>query len=99
MPKVYNKHHGNAPVDAVYIGRGSIFGNPFTIGKDGDRSTVIEKFRAYLFEDQELLARVRSELTGKDLVCYCKPAACHGDVLITIANPELSDPFKGSLFE
>lgn len=30
MPKVFNKHHKNAPKNAVYIGRGSIWGNPYT---------------------------------------------------------------------
>jgi hypothetical protein len=35
-PRVYNKHHGNAPADAVYIGRGSPYGNRFVIGEHGD---------------------------------------------------------------
>lgn len=29
-PRVWNKHHKNAPADAVYIGRGSPWGNPFS---------------------------------------------------------------------
>lgn len=37
-PQVYNKNHKNYPEDCVYIGRGSDYGNPFTIGKD-----VLEK--------------------------------------------------------
>ena len=28
------------------------------------------------------------ELKGKDLVCYCKPARCHGDYLLKIANED-----------
>ena len=31
----------------VYIGRGSKWGNPYVIGKDGNRDEVIEKYRLY----------------------------------------------------
>jgi hypothetical protein len=33
----------------------------------------------------DLLARV-SELAGKRIGCWCKPAACHGDVLAELAD-------------
>lgn len=36
-PRVYNKHHSNAPADAIYVGRGSPWGNRFIIGEHGDR--------------------------------------------------------------
>ncbi|PIW12451.1 MAG: hypothetical protein COW35_01440, partial [Candidatus Infernicultor aquiphilus] len=39
----------------VYIGRPSKWGNPFTIGKDGTRSEVIEKYRIWLMKNQNLL--------------------------------------------
>jgi hypothetical protein len=26
------------------------------------------------------------ELRGKDLACWCTPLACHGDVLLRLAN-------------
>jgi hypothetical protein len=26
------------------------------------------------------------KLRGRDLVCWCAPLACHGDVLIRLAN-------------
>jgi len=87
-PKVHNKHHGTAPEDAVYIGRPSPWGNPFEIGKDGDRAEVIRKFELRLEKSEELKARVRKELKGRHLVCFCKPAACHGDVLLRFANSE-----------
>lgn len=95
MPRVHNKRHETAPEDAVYIGRGSIWGNPYTIGDiDGftgevmDRERVIERYRSYLVGHPELVRRARRELRGKDLVCFCKPAACHGDILLKIANEE-----------
>ncbi len=36
MCRVLNKHHAGVPAGAVYIGRGSKWGNPFRIGPDGD---------------------------------------------------------------
>jgi hypothetical protein len=65
----------------VYIGRGSKWGNPFIIGKDGDRTAVISKYRDYLDKNDSLLNSL-SELKDKTLVCFCKPQACHGDVLV-----------------
>lgn len=65
----------------LYIGRGSKWGNPFVIGKDGDRATVIAKYRKYLWSRKDLLDAL-PELEGHTLGCYCKPSACHGDVLI-----------------
>ena len=38
MCKVLNKHASGSHADAVYIGRGSKWGNPFLIGIDGDRA-------------------------------------------------------------
>lgn len=84
--KVYNKNQSNIPADAVYVGRPSVFGNPFVIGVDGDRDEVIEKFMAYLSQHPDLQFRVQTELAGKDLVCWCAPKPCHADVLLEIAN-------------
>lgn len=65
----------------VYIGRGGKWGNPFVIGKDGDREVVIKKYKEYLLSNKELLESLK-ELEGKVLGCYCKPYGCHGDVLV-----------------
>jgi hypothetical protein len=73
---------------AVYIGRGSKWGNPFKIGADGTRDEVIAKFAEYIDNHPALMAEARTELKGKDLVCFCKPLACHGDILLRIANGE-----------
>lgn len=98
MPKLYNRHHGDYPAEAVYIGRGSPYGNPFIVGTHGTRSQVIELYREHLHANPELLAKVKRELPGKDLLCYCSPAPCHGTVLLFEANPELADG-AGSLFD
>ncbi len=87
-PKVFNKHHVlNQPNNAVYIGRGSKWGNPFIINQHGNRAEVIAKYRAYLNEHQELISAAKEELVGKNLICFCAPLACHGDILLEIANP------------
>ena len=85
MPSVLNKHRHGIPRGAVYVRRPSKWGNPFTIGKDGDREAVIAKFTAHLEASPRLLASLH-ELRGKDLVCWCAPAACHADVLLDRAN-------------
>lgn len=85
IPRVLNGRTQDAR-GAVFIGRPSKWGNPFVIGKDGDRRTVILKFEKYLLERPELMEEARRELKGKDLVCYCSPSPCHGDVLLRIAN-------------
>ncbi len=86
MPLVYNTHHRDAPVDAVYIGRGSPWGNPYVIGRDGTRDEVLDKYAAMVDADPVLQAKIRAALRGKDLLCFCAPARCHGDYLLALAN-------------
>lgn len=69
----------------VYIGRPSKWGNPFVIGKDGDRREVIAKYREYVLKRPDLIAAL-TELRGKRLACYCAPLPCHGDVLAELAD-------------
>ena len=67
----------------IYIGRPSIWGNPFVIGRDGNRSEVIEKYEGYIRQTPRLL-KLLPELKGKRLGCYCAPKPCHGDVLVKL---------------
>lgn len=76
--------HCKAKPYDVYIGRPSEWGNPFVIDKDGTREEVIAKYETWLLQQPELLAKV-STLKNKILGCFCKPAACHGDVLVKYA--------------
>jgi hypothetical protein len=78
-------HVKRAPYD-VYVGRPSPFGNPFVIGRAGDRGTVIRTYRAWLLAQPALVERARRELAGKVLGCWCAPSPCHGDVLADVAN-------------
>ena len=86
MNTVYNKYHGLPPPGAVYIGRGSVYGNPYVIGTDGDRDAVCDKFERYVLADPQMVAYIKKTLRGKDLVCFCKPKRCHGDFLLKLAN-------------
>ena len=80
---VLNKRNSSK---GVYIGRPSKWGNPFVIGADGSRADVVRKFEEYLKSNPMLMEAAKKELKGKDLVCFCAPLACHGDVLSRIAN-------------
>ena len=78
----------------VYIGRGKCprtgkqgeFGNPFSIGKHGNRQDVIRKYEEWVRSNPKMMERIKNELKDKVLGCWCSPEACHGDVLIRIAN-------------
>ena len=72
----------------IYIGRGkcpktgkySKWRNKFRIGEDGTREEVIEKYENWISGQPQLLSSLH-ELKDKTLGCWCKPSACHGDVL------------------
>jgi Domain of unknown function (DUF4326) len=83
MPQVLNKHrvkYEDAP-KAVYVGRGSPWGNPFKIGRDGTRAEVIARFEREILPEFDV-----SMLRGKDLLCWCAPLPCHADLLLKKAN-------------
>lgn len=85
----------------VYIGRampgrdGSTFANPFRIGVDGRREDVLAKYEAWLtrrLSEEPALHRELEQLRGKRLGCWCKPHACHGDLLVRLLHPQESTP-------
>ena len=95
MPVVVNAR-GRKPNEIqpyeVYIGRQTRNGwrkskwtNPFKLSRNGDRNLVIAMYRRWLLLRPDLLAAL-PELRGKDLVCWCPPEACQGDVLIELNN-------------
>ena len=88
MPKVLNvKDVQEFNQDMIYIGRPSKWGNPFIIGKDGNRKEVIQKYQEFV-KNNNLITEIKKELKGKNLVCHCAPLKCHGDVLLQIANED-----------
>lgn len=86
MPKVLNKYKDEIPADAVYIGRPSQWGNPYTIGLGLDREEAVEKYEKWVKSQPVMIAKIKRQLRGKDLVCFCAPQKCHGDVILKIAN-------------
>jgi len=89
------------PANAVYIGRrnpryglpASKWANPYRIARDDTRDEVIEKYRAWIVQQPDLIAAL-PELRGKDLVCWCAPESCHGAVLLELLE-ELGRREKG----
>jgi hypothetical protein len=80
--------------EGIYIGRPSLLGNPYAIGKDGARGEVIDRYRGRLWRQIKLRGEVYRELrrlAAKSreedliLICWCnrpdRQIACHGDVV------------------
>lgn len=87
-PRVLNLHHSGVPLGAVYVGRGSKWGNPYVIGIAGNRERVIAMFCEGVLPTLDV-----SELRGKDLVCFCAPKHCHADHILAKANaPKGEEP-------
>jgi Domain of unknown function (DUF4326) len=95
MPIVVNAK-GRRPNETrpheVYIGRQtrngwrkSKWANPFRLSHEGDRDLVIAMYRRWLLQQPSLMAAL-PELRGNDLVCWCAPEECHGDVLLELVN-------------
>lgn len=82
------------PEGAVYVGRPSRWGNPWTVGHRNpwgdpqliDAATAVELFR-YGIDHPFGRQVAREALRGRDLACWCPlDQACHGDVLLELAN-------------
>ena len=96
----------NEPYE-VYIGRGSgrgqdgYFGNPALIHPGTvTREQSIMMYRAYFHDriktDAEFRRRVQN-LRGKVLGCFCRPKACHGDVIVEyLEGKEWQPPMDAS---
>lgn len=92
MPRVLNLHRDEISKNSLYIGRGvsgqpSILGNPYVIGQHGPREFVIPAYERDLKKDDEKIAFIMREVRdrGRDVVCFCAPKMCHGDIIIRIA--------------
>ena len=86
-----------APDGAIYVGRGSMWGNPWRVGdtmltENGPtvREFVITPeiavaFYRVAFEPD--LGDIVEQLRGHDLMCWCPlDQPCHADVLLELAN-------------
>src|ERR1051326_5882680 len=83
--RVVNLKHGR-PQGSIYIGRAQngydgYWGNPFKLGRDGNREEVLQKYDEWLSHkiQSDILFRSRLyTLRGKVLACFCIPEKCHG---------------------
>lgn len=82
-PLVVNVKSGE-PYD-VYVGRPSIWGNPFKPWTHGTRDEVCDQYEEWIKTQPKLLARL-PELKGKRLACHCAPLRCHAETLARLAN-------------
>ena len=92
IKRTYNKLNFD-----TYIGRrftmggydlpNSKWANPFKIDKtdDSSRDKVITQYEEYIRNNDELMNSL-DELNNKILGCWCKPEACHGDILVKLFN-------------
>lgn len=79
----------------VYVGRPTVWGNPFKLGEHESRGATIERYERWLKTQHALVARAQRELKGKILSCWCAPkggvdseaaAICHAQILARVAN-------------
>lgn len=66
-----------------YIGRPSVFGNPYSVTVYG-RNKCISLFEGYARGSSGLMAAINDLPETAVLGCFCAPAKCHGDVIIKL---------------
>ena len=68
------------------------WGNPYVVGIDGDLDTCLALFTAKYEHDAAYQAKLRRDLAGKNLACWCplppegEPDRCHAAVMLRWAN-------------
>lgn len=67
---------------AVRVDRGSLFGNPFVLGADGDRDAVCDAYEDHYLPHKPSIMNALPSLKGKVLICHCYPLRCHAQSLI-----------------
>jgi hypothetical protein len=72
----------------IFTYKGSIWENPFTVGKDGTIDEVRDKYYQYITNKihTENLYNELLELKGNVLGCWCCPNKCHGDVILYLLS-------------
>ena len=78
------------PPGAIYVGRPTVWGNPYREGIPEHYMTTpgaISAFACYAVERLRKEPCWLDKLRGHDLACYCRPSKpCHADVLLRLAN-------------
>ncbi|MFC8732156.1 DUF4326 domain-containing protein [Luteimicrobium sp. NPDC057192] len=93
------------PEGAIVVARPSRWGNRFVVGSEYEDNSgrrfvrtaedAVRDYRRWLTRSgmvDAILARKHlPELRGHDLACWCKPGdPCHADVLLELANGDLT---------
>jgi len=85
-PKVLNIYKMDlAQIDGIYCGRPSIYGNLYGT-KEFGRGNAVVLHQDYLQKHPKYVEDIKPDLEGQNLVCFCKPKACHCDNLLTVCN-------------
>ena len=77
------------PYNAKYVGRPTIFGNPFLASSESDAQFCVDAYRRWIHRPSQawIVDMAKKLLKGKDLACWCPlDQPCHADVLLEIAN-------------
>lgn len=82
------------PDNTVYVGRGTIWGNPFPVGKEMHLGLILDldmSLRLFVmhlnFDGSSLVPAAKKQLKGKNLACWCPlDQPCHADILLEVAN-------------
>ena len=89
--RIVNLKHSLLKHPTIQIDRRTWLGNPFILGPDGNRATVIEKYKVWF--DQQMLSNEEFKEKFYDmcksyahyeivqLACWCSPQPCHGDII------------------
>lgn len=91
MPRRWQRKRNvqaEVPLDAVYVGRPTQWGNPHKV-EDVGREEAVRLYREWFHAPEQWALRqaAMNELQGKDLVCWCSLAQdCHADVLREYVN-------------
>jgi len=88
--RVVNVHHEHCD---VWVGRPSIWGNPFHTKPGEDRLEVIERYKRWFcgrLRDPVFRAATTA-LRGKIIGCACVPKMCHAHIIAAWLNGEMTD--------
>ena len=79
---------GKQRANAVYCGRPSVYGNPFFMKNESMRAQVCDQYREWIYQPAQawLRAKMKEDLIGKDLICWCAPARCHCETIREIVE-------------
>ena len=90
MARVVNRHAHVAAPDDIYIGRGTKYGNPYTVDAHGMQAMVLYlEYFLRRFDDDRCVYGASNwiaalwSLRGHVLVCSCAPRPCHGDAIVS----------------